>query len=176
MLMWFVELIKSLPRFCAWAVVFTLHMIIFFGDKIAWKLLRGERKGQYVRMGSCQKSGVCCKMIGIGFPRYWLKSRWIVKTIHWYMRFIHNFYPQGTTVDKMLVFECRNLTPDNSCGIYPFRPKICREFPFVTLSSHSKLYKGCGYWFIERNKLGTFEEKMAASEHEKNRRESRLKT
>lgn len=165
-----VQFLKSLPRFLIWTFIFCLQMIIYAADKFAWKVLGHGKKTQYIRQGSCQNTGECCKKIGIGLPKSWLKRPWIAQSFRWYMQTIHNFYPLDEEHAKMLLFQCRYLRSDNKCGIYPFRPTICREYPQTTLLGRAEVHRGCGFWFIEREKMGTFEEKMKEVEHRENRR------
>lgn len=35
-----------------------------------------------------------------------------------------------------ILHRCQQLTPDNGCGIYETRPKICREFDCATRQDH----------------------------------------
>lgn len=168
--MWFFQLLKLLPYFLIWTFVFTLQRIVALADKIAHKVLGYGNKTIFVRRGSCQNTGECCKQIGIGLPKSWFKRPWLTKPFQWYMRAIHNFHPIEELADGMLLFKCHYLTKDNKCGIYPFRPTICRDYPATTLFGHARVHKGCGFWFIERENLGTFAEKMAKAQHEENRR------
>lgn len=165
-----IQFLKSLPRFFIWTFIFCLQMIVYAADKFAWKVLGHGKKTQYIRQGSCQNTGECCKKIGIGLPKSWLKRPWIAQSFRWYMQTIHNFYPLDEEHAKMLLFQCHYLRADNKCGIYPFRPTICREYPQTTLLGRAEVHRGCGFWFIEREKMGTFEEKMKEAEHKEGRR------
>jgi Fe-S-cluster containining protein len=158
-----------LPRFYLWVLAFLLGMTIYWADKIAWKLLRYDKKSRDVRQGSCQKTGMCCRDLSIEIPESWARCPWLREGIRRWYRFLNNFQPVGTLHGRLLVFSCGYLTKENTCGIYPFRPKICREYPAVTLFGHANLHKGCGFWFIERAKLGSFEEKLKLEEHQQER-------
>ena len=42
-------------------------------------------------------------------------------------QFLHDFFHSGTWY-LLVLNECKNLLPNNLCGIYETRPKICREY------------------------------------------------
>lgn len=168
--MWFIQFLKILPLFCIWSFIFSIQMIIYYADQLAFKILGYGNKTKHIRRGSCKNSGVCCKMIGIGLPKSWIKRKWIVNLFVGYMRIVHNFYALDAELKDMRVFRCHYQRDDNKCSIHPFRPKICREYPAATLAGHARVHKGCGFWFVEREKLGTFEEKMEEAKHKENRR------
>jgi len=72
-------------------------------------------------------TGVCCKYVALPIehpttPRDFDDIRWylmhdnmtvFVEEGDWYVQF---------------AASCRNLEPDNRCGIYDTRPQICREY------------------------------------------------
>lgn len=160
-----IQILKSVPRLLVWMFVFVIGMVIYWGDRIAWKVLRYDKKSQFARRGSCQKTGVCCRSICIEFPKSWIRRPWIVRLICLFYETIYNFYFIQVQRENLVFFECHYLTSQNTCEIRPFRPKICREYPAVFLWGHAKVHRGCGYWFIERSKIGSFSEKMAREEH-----------
>ena len=162
-------MLKSIPRFLLWSFVFSVSMMIYWGDRFAAFILRHDRKSEYVRKGHCQRTGLCCRNVGIEIPGSWAKKSWVVRAFQGWYRTVHNFQPKKVVRDRLLIFDCGHLRSGNVCGIYPFRPKLCREYPFKTLFGRVELFKGCGYWFVERKKLGTFEERVAESEHQQER-------
>jgi Fe-S-cluster containining protein len=166
---WILQFFKTLPRFFLWFFVFLFSMIIYVGDRFAWWILRYDQKTQFVRKGSCQKTGMCCRNIGIQIPASWAKHPRVVRAFQRWYSFVHRFQPKGVLRGNLLIFDCAHLRPDHTCGIYPFRPKLCREYPVKTLFGRVELFKGCGFWFVEREKLGTFEEKARESEHQQER-------
>jgi Fe-S-cluster containining protein len=166
--MGFARAIKAILLFDLWAGVFLFQMIVYWGDKIAWKLLRYDKKTRYVRRGACQRTGMCCQSLAIELPASWIRRPWMVRFFHGWYRMVHRFEPAGPPQGKLLPLTCAHLKDGNLCTIYPFRPKLCREYPFVTLFGHIELHRGCGFWFMEREKVGTFEEKLQREEHEGN--------
>ena len=80
------------------------------------------------KKGDCRKcNGMCCRYFGV--PIETPENAADFDDIRWYM--LH----KGTEVyvedgDWYLNVQnvCRYLGPDNSCGIYETRPKICRGY------------------------------------------------
>src|SRR4029434_5941901 len=161
-------LLKAFGRFWLWSLAFFLSMMIYWGDRWAARVLRHDRRSEYVRKGGCQRTGLCCRNVGIEIPASWVRRPWIVKGFQSWYRMVHHFQPKEVR-GRVLIFDCAHLKSGNVCGIYPFRPKLCREYPFKTLFGHVELFKGCGYWYVERKKLGSFEEKIVESEHQQER-------
>jgi hypothetical protein len=50
----------------------------------------------------------------------------------------------------MLVYSCNYLTPEMTCGIQRFKPKLCRDFPQQKWRGFTKLHKGCGFYFEKK--------------------------
>jgi len=69
----------------------------------------------------------CCRYIALPLEKP--KTRRDFDDIRWYLMHegIQVFVEEG---DWYIQFRtrCRNLQPDNRCGIYESRPKICREY------------------------------------------------
>ncbi|MCP5467933.1 MAG: YkgJ family cysteine cluster protein [Deltaproteobacteria bacterium] len=157
-----------------WLVIFIFTMIIYQSDRLAAHLFRIKQRSEYLRQGSCQKTGQCCQALAIEVPRSFMKRE---KLLHWVKRWcksIYNFHYLGTINENWLVFECHYLSDENTCRIYPFRPKLCREFPQTTLWGKGNLHKGCGFWFLKRTDQGSFQEKLVRQQHEQERKEFRL--
>ena len=163
--------IKALPRFFVWILAFEFGSLIYFGDWFAYHLLRFHKRSEYVVKGGCARTGQCCKDLALQMPKSWVKHPRLVKLINAWYRNIFNFHYRGTINENWLVYECHYLKNGNTCGIYPYRPKLCREFPLVPLFGHGRLHKGCGFWFAKRNELGGFGETLVQKEHEAERAE-----
>ncbi len=121
-------------------------------------------------MGGCQRSGMCCRDLAIEIPQAWARRPKVVRLFQGWYRYVHNFQPTQIVNGNLLQFSCGHLSNENDCTIYPFRPKLCREYPATTLFGHAQLHKGCGFWFLERNQLKTFQEKLAEEGHAAERR------
>lgn len=132
-------------------------MLIFWGDKLAWKILRHDKKSVWIRQGQCQKTGMCCQDLAIEMPKSWVKRPWLMAYLkNWYDK-IYNFDFIEIANENMMFFRCRHLSPEKTCSIYPFRPKLCREYPSVTLFGHANVHKGCGFSFKKRGDSNSFE-------------------
>lgn len=162
--------IGRLLLFELWVLVFTLQMAVFWGDRIAWKLLRHERRTRFLLRGRCERSGLCCQTLGIELPASWVRRPRVLRFFQrWYAR-VHNFQTLGPPQGRLMPMACGYLRGGNTCSIYPFRPKLCREYPQLGLFGKIELHRGCGFWFVERVKQGTFEESLLEREHEAERR------
>lgn len=67
-----------------------------------------------------------------------------------------NFRISGVITDKhdcqngALTFECRFISKNNKCLIYPIRPMFCRDYPNVIpefIYNGVDVLDGCGYYF-----------------------------
>jgi len=163
--------LTQLPRFYLWTLIFEFQMTIYLGDILAWRILRYHKKSKYVRRGQCQRTGLCCQTLGVELPKSWVRRRWIVALFNAWYSYVHRFESIGPPQGQLLPLSCQHLRGGNLCSIYPYRPKLCREFPQMRLLGHIGLHKGCGFWFLERKDLGTFSEKLKQQEHEAERRE-----
>jgi Fe-S-cluster containining protein len=167
----FIAFIKTLPRFAVWVLGFVFASCIYLGDWAAYRVLFIHRRSQYVRMGGCARTGQCCRNLALEIPKSWAKHPWVVRLfVAWY-RSIFNFHFLGMNQENWMIFECHYLRNGNVCSIYPYRPKLCREFPLMPLFGHGRLHKGCGFYFVKRDNLGTFAGTMTKNQHEQERRE-----
>jgi Fe-S-cluster containining protein len=167
----FIAFLKILPRFAVWVLAFTFGFCIFLGDWLAYCILFIHRRSQYVRMGGCARTGQCCRNLALEIPKSWAKRPWVVSLFTRWYRTIFNFHFRGMQQDGWMVFECHHLRDGNVCSIYPYRPKLCREFPLVPLFGHGRLHKGCGFYYLKRSEQGTFAQALAEQNHGRERRE-----
>jgi Fe-S-cluster containining protein len=167
----FIAFIKILPRFFVWILAFVFGRCIYWGDWLAYRLLYSHRRSQFVRMGGCARTGQCCRNLALEIPKSWAKRPWILRLFAGWYRAIFNFHFLELNQESWMVFECHHLKNGKVCSIYPYRPKLCREFPLLPLFGHGRLHKGCGFYFVKRDALGTFAETLAKNEHEQDRRE-----
>lgn len=152
--------------FYLWLAIFVLFGIIDYCDRLAKKILRLDKKTQYVRMGACRQSGMCCQTLGIEIPRSWTHRPAIVRLVQLWYRQVHNFQPAGDPQGQLLPLSCGHLRGKSLCSIYPYRPKLCRDYPALAFFGKIELHRGCGFWFLERSKIGGFEEKLAEKAHD----------
>lgn len=165
------SVLKKLFLFQVWVFVFSCHMMVYLCDLLMFRLLGRDKRSRFVRKGQCERSGLCCQSLGIELPQAWISRPKVVAFFRaWYAR-IHNFQSLGPPQGSLLPFSCNYLRVGNTCGIYPFRPKLCREYPNGGFFGKVELHRGCGYWFVEREKQGSFEETLMREKHQSERRE-----
>jgi Fe-S-cluster containining protein len=167
----FFAFLKILPRFFVWVLGFLFGSCIYLGDWAAYRLLSISRRSQYVRMGGCARTGQCCRNLALEIPGSWAKRAWIVKLFAGWYRAIFNFHYLGQKDGGWMIFECHHLRDGNVCSIYPYRPKLCREFPQLPLFGHGRLHKGCGFHYLKRSEVGKFGEALANQKHEREKLE-----
>lgn len=141
------------------------------GHFVAGKLLFYKKRTEYVVRGGCERTGQCCRNLAIEIPASWAKRSKIVALFNLWYRTVFNFHSVGVIYGNWLVYECHYLKSNAdktkySCGIYPYRPKLCREFPIVPWFGHGRLHKGCGFWFLKRSEVGQFGEALAKQSHD----------
>ncbi|MCB1215479.1 MAG: YkgJ family cysteine cluster protein [Deltaproteobacteria bacterium] len=165
----FWTLIKRLPAFFLWVFAFMAGMMIYYSDRLAAYLLKHQNRTEYLLKGGCAQTGQCCQAIALELPKSWVASPKIRRFFLLFYQKVFNFHFLGVNEASWLIFECHYLRPNQTCGIYPFRPKLCREFPLIPFKGHGRLHKGCGFWFAKKSDLGGFGEKLAQQMHEKER-------
>ncbi len=111
---------------------------------------------KYVLKGKCKKCGACCRNILFSTKEGYVKSEKTFKEMQKKHRYYRNFKISGIVKEKQdfqngaLTFECKFITKNNHCLIYPFRPLFCRDYPAI---NQELIYQGvtmldnCGYYF-----------------------------
>lgn len=118
-------------------------------ELVQYAVLRFFFKTEFVRKGGCERTGQCCQAIGIEVPRSWFGFPRLIRAIQNWHGLRYNFEAQGRQ-DNLLVYSCRYLTPEKTCGIHRVKPKLCRDFPPTPWRGITKLHKGCGFRFERR--------------------------
>lgn len=114
------------------------------------KLLQRIVKPRYELRGACQQRGACCTQI-VGNPPSFMRRRpkalaWFA----WFHRVVHNFNVVGRGDGGELIFKCGYLKQDGGCGIYRWRPRLCRVYPLLPFFAPPKILPGCGYRTVVR--------------------------
>lgn len=84
-------------------------------------------------------TGVCCKYIALPIDKPTTRAE--LDDVRWYL--LHEgvsvFVEEG---EWYISFQttCRHLQPDNRCGIYETRPRICRKYSTENCDYHSGDY------------------------------------
>jgi hypothetical protein len=119
-------------------------------DLQAMRMVQKVKAPRYVLRGGCQKRGLCCTQI-VGNPPRFVKQSFLLKLFAGYHRVMHNFHVVGRGPEDSLVFACGHLKSDGRCGIYRYRPLICRNYPVVPYYSAPSVLPGCGYRVVLRD-------------------------
>lgn len=114
-------------------------------DLSIWRLLRHIKKPRYRLEGACQKRGACCTQIIADPPRYLKQRPRLLRVFVLFHRWMHNFQLRARGPLGELVFRCGYLQPNGGCGIYRWRPRLCRVYPVLPFFTAPKLLPGCGY-------------------------------
>lgn len=152
--------IDAAVRFILRAVITAIGLFIHCMEKLADGLLGVGRKTQYVREGRCTCCGVCCRSIAIRIPPFAVRRKWLVRLISGWHRYRYNFVMIDLDVDNDIIYKCLHQRPDGSCGIYLFRPRLCREYPKQKLYGRPEVYPSCGFYFVRRQKGDIFQKVM----------------
>jgi len=75
-----------------------------------------------------------------------LKSRFTTDIVVRWVSWAFNFYLKGIDEKKYkLIFGCKTVLADGTCGDYKWRPNICRNYPIVDFFDEPALFDTCGY-------------------------------
>lgn len=128
-----------------------LRLVLIWLQLAALKLARLVVRPNYVLLGECQMTGLCCKQI-VGDPPNFVKqgARWS-RLFTAYHKTLHNFDVVARGPNDEFIFKCGHLQPDGRCGIYRTRPLFCRAYPAVPFWGKPQLLPGCTYKVAHRN-------------------------
>ncbi len=131
-------------------VVWRLLALLFVEmELLAMALVRRLHPPRFVLAGGCHKRGVCCTQI-VGDPPRWIKRSLLLGAWIAMHRVLHNFHPVGSGPDGAIIFRCGHLLASGRCGIYRFRPFICRNYPVMPFYRPPPILPGCGYVAVPR--------------------------
>lgn len=114
-------------------------------DLACARLVQRCVRPRYVLRGRCQKRGLCCQNIVAQPPRLIRRRPRLLQLFAHFHRVMHNFHVVARTDDGGLIFSCGHLKTDGRCGIYRYRPRICRDYPVLPFFGPPQLLPGCGY-------------------------------
>ncbi len=115
-------------------------------DNFLTALTRKLFPTRYKLTGHCRQCGQCCRRIILTMTpaqaRSPLFTNLSVRWISWLFGF------RLLEIDHehdSLVFDCRHQLADGRCGVYRWRPNVCRNYPLVDYFKKPVLLPGCGY-------------------------------
>ena len=119
-------------------------------DLACVRLLQRVIRPGFVIQGACDKRGVCCQHI-IGDPPRAVKDR--PRLLALYARYhalAHRFSVVARGPNDELIFSCGHLKSDGRCGIYRYRPRLCRNYPVLPFFGAPRVLPGCAYKIAPR--------------------------
>src|SRR3990167_11461030 len=136
-------------RFFVQVPLYVFEAMFTLVEVVQHAFLRFVFKPEFIRRGGCERTGQCCRAIGIEAPASWFRHPRLIRLIQGWHFLRYNFHADGRQ-GNLLVYSCNYLTADNTCGIHFFKPKLCRDFPPTPWRGITKLHKGCGFYFEKR--------------------------
>ncbi len=137
---------------------------IFFED-IFLDIKNKLFSSKYVLKGKCKKCGYCCKNILFSTKEGYVKDRALFEKMQKKYKCYRHFRISGIIKDEAhfrdgaLTFECKFLSKNNKCLIYPIRPIYCRDYPNIMpelIYGGLKPLKECGYYFDINKKFSEY--------------------
>ena len=122
---------------------------------------------KYVLKGKCKRCGRCCRNILFSTKEGYIKDENIFKDMQKKYHYYKNFRISGKIENKQdfqngaLTFECKFISKNNKCLIYPIRPIFCRDYPNINpelIYNGVEMLDECGFYFDVNKK---FEEYVA---------------
>lgn len=120
---------------------------------------------KYILKGKCKKCGKCCRNILFSTKDGYVKDENLFKEMQKKHRYYRNFKISGMVENKQdfqngaLTFECKFITKNNKCLIYPIRPLFCRDYPNINpelIYSGVEMLDECGFYFDVNKKFSDY--------------------
>ena len=127
---------------CLWQECVRAVILLDLG---CMRLVQCVIRPRYVLRGRCQKRGLCCRNIVALPPAPMRRRPALMRLFAQFHRLMHNFRVVARTDDGGLIFACGHLRSDGRCGIYRYRPRLCRNYPVLPFFGPPMLLPGCGY-------------------------------
>ena len=117
---------------------------------------------RYVIKGKCKKCGNCCRNILFSTKDGYVKSEELFNEMQKKYKYYRNFRISGVVQNKQefqngaLTFECKFISKNNKCLIYPIRPIYCRNYPDLNpelIYGGVEMLDDCGFYFDVNKKF-----------------------
>ncbi|MBU4484039.1 YkgJ family cysteine cluster protein [bacterium] len=151
------SILKKIPVILIRSFAFCIGYFGYFLEIAMDAFLFMSKRTEYIRKGSCSNCGRCCYNLAIQIPATWVSFGFIIKFLQKWHYIAYNFKPLGV-YEGWLVYKCAYLNDKNFCSIYPFRHRICRQFPYLKLYGRPNVHRNCGFYFERRDGKPIFEE------------------
>lgn len=142
-----------------------LNKIKIFFEDFVLKMYNKLFSSKYVIKGKCKKCGKCCRNILFSTKDGYVKSEDVFKKMQKKYGYYRNFRISGVIKDKMefqngaLTFECKFISKNNKCLIYPIRPIFCRNYPNINsdlIYNGVEMLDDCGFYFDVDKKFSSY--------------------
>ena len=113
---------------------------------------------KYVVSGKCNKCGDCCRQITFSVGDKLVTDEQEFLRMQKFEKKYKNFEINGKTGDGVLLFKCKALKDDGSCGVHWFRSLNCRLYPYFNkmFVRGGETLDGCGYTFSVDKKFSEY--------------------
>lgn len=146
-------------RYLVMALFLAVGIFFYWMERAANWVIGYNGKTEYIKKGNCMKCGKCCRLLAIQYPNFFNRIPYAVDiTVKWHeFRYGFTYYNRE---GNYLLYSCNHLRSDNRCGLYFFRPRLCREYPKVKLYGKPVHHFGCGFYYSRRDGRPTFDEAL----------------
>lgn len=111
---------------------------------------------KFVVTGKCRRCGTCCQNITFFVGNRIVTSEVEFQKMQEFDKKYRNFEISGKGENGELLFRCKALKENGSCGVYRFRSVNCRLYPRVNqkfVYDGGVPLDGCGYSFSVNKKF-----------------------
>lgn len=140
-----------------WPIRMFVLIVVRITSWLDWgfrKLSRIAVPYPYKRAGKCNQCGKCCEQIAFEMNKKYFKYKgWLKFLIFYNDKINHLDFLESIPDEELVLFKCRLINPDGSCGNYRWRPVFCREYPRpYKYFEKPQTLPWCGFRFIEKHK------------------------
>ncbi len=123
-----------------------LVLLIMLADNYVTNLVKKPFRTRCVLVGKCNKCGKCCQDIKLAINPRLLSNIFTRELVVRWTSWVMGFHLKRIEYDpNYLVFGCKSVRPDGTCGVYKWRPNVCRNYPLVDFFDEPALFETCGY-------------------------------
>ena len=126
-------------------------LVAIITENLLNNLCRKAFKTKWALEGKCRKCGACCREIALVVHPKILTSRSITALVSRWISWVFDFHLIRIEYDmNYMIFGCKHIKTDGTCGNYKWRPSVCRNYPIVDYFKKPSLFDNCGYKAIKK--------------------------
>ena len=123
-----------------------LVLLLMLADNAVTNLVKKPFRTRWVLVGKCNQCGKCCQNIKLAINPRLLSSVFIRELVIMWTSWVMGFHLKRIEyTPPYLVFGCKKVRSDGTCGDYKWRPNVCRNYPLVDFFEEPALFKTCGF-------------------------------